>query len=159
MYEHLKHAYLLSGIHEGSVKSCRIGKIYVKIGDVMTLTENINEDYVNGDNVIIHQIRDGNEVEITKDNPQNNIIIDVNKLLPYNFITCHKAQGRTIPKIILIIDDLFEITMLYTAITRALDDVKFIQFKNKLPQTFNDDLNAFKIMRDVIYHKDDEDVN
>ena len=149
MYEHLKCAYLLSNINEGITKTCKIGKIKIKVNDKMTLMENISTEFVNGDIVIIDEILNDNDVAINKNGMK--LIIDVNKLLPYNFITCHKAQGRTIPKIIVILDDLFEITMLYTAITRAKEDVKFVQFKQNLPQTFKDDLNAFKIMRDVIY--------
>ena len=38
--------------------------------------------------------------------------------------------------------------MLYTAITRASEDVKFIKFKH-LPD--KSDIEAFKIMRNVIY--------
>ena len=149
MYEHLKRAYLLSNINEGIIKTCKIGKIKVKVNDKMTLMENISTEFVNGDTVTIDEILNDNDVAINKNGMK--LIINVNKLLPYNFITCHKAQGRTIPKIIVILDDLFEITMLYTAITRAKEDVKFVQFKQNLPQTFKDDLNAFKIMRDVIY--------
>ena len=149
MYEHLKRAYLLSNINEGIIKTCKIGKIKVKVNDKMTLMENISTEFVNGDTVTIDEILNDNDVAINKNGMK--LIINVNKLLPYNFITCHKAQGRTIPKIIVILDDLFEITMLYTAITRAKEDVKFVQFKQNLPKTFKDDLNAFKIMRDVIY--------
>jgi len=149
MYEHLKHAYLMSNISEGILKNCKIGKIRIKVNDKMTLMENINSEFVNGDIVTVSNILDDNDVELDKNGLK--LIINVNKLLPYNFITCHKAQGRTIPKVIVILDDLFEITMLYTAITRAKEDVKFVQFKQNLPKTFKDDLNAFKIMRDVIY--------
>ena len=225
-YEYLAQAYLyydpyLPNQSDSEFKTTKIGKIKMNIGDKMVLLENLDDEFVNGDEVFIKNVNlnNQNEVEIVKimnqndinvnesklndvnvnelklddikindvsvnelkindvnvselklndvnvnelkiNQQQNNINININqqqntrivntsKLLPYNFITCHKAQGRTIPKVLLILDDLFEITMLYTAITRARDDVKFIKFKH-LPN--KDDINAFKIMRDIIYH-------
>ena len=45
--------------------------------------------------------------------------------------------------------------MLYTAITRAKDDIKFIKFKHLPNKT---DIEAFKIMRDVIYKLPNEKI-
>ena len=212
-YEYLAQAYLyydpyLPNQLDSEFKTTKIGKIKMNIGDKMVLLENLDDEFVNGDEVFIKNVNlnNQNEVEIAKimnqndtnelklnninvselklndvkinelkinninvgelklndvnvnelkinelkiNQQQNTRIVNTSKLLPYNFITCHKAQGRTIPKVLLILDDLFEITMLYTAITRARDDVKFIKFKH-LPN--KDDINAFKIMRDIIYH-------
>lgn len=53
------------------------------------------------------------------------------KLLPEFLITAHKSQGLTIPKIIVCTDDLFDVSMLYTMITRASQDVLF--FSNLKP--------------------------
>ena len=206
MYSLLERAYMYTnpyvsernGIQfQNELRNTRIGKIKMSEGDRLVLIENLDGEYVNGDEVFVKSLLDDNDVEIFKkssdqikdDKMQNdkiegsenihdkieNIpdktektlfqipdkletsdeiktkntrIVNATKLLPYNFITCHKAQGRTIPKVLLILDDLFEITMLYTAITRARDDVKFIKFKHLPNKT---DIDAFKIMRDVIY--------
>lgn len=174
MYSLLARAYLYTNpvVREGDVlKNTRIGKVKFNVGDRLVLLENLDSEFVNGDEVVVKSvdgIKDemfhenveqslGNEIEIMKVNEKldeserkcgNSRIVDANKVLPYNFITCHKAQGRTIPKVLLILDDLFEITMLYTAITRASEDIKFIKFDHWPSKT---DINAFKIMRDVIY--------
>ena len=174
-YSLLEQAYIYTNPIVGEnefnkLKNTRIGKIKIDVADKLVLLENLDNEFVNGDEVIVKSlIENGNEIEIIKNYPSdsiednfsntfgnelskhaiyNNRIVDANKILPYNFITCHKAQGRTIPKVLLILDDLFEITMLYTAITRARDDIKFIKFKH-LPS--KSDIEAFKIMRDVIY--------
>ena len=47
------------------------------------------------------------------------------KILPEFLITAHKSQGLTIPKVIVCTDNLFDVSMLYTMITRASEDVKF----------------------------------
>jgi hypothetical protein len=107
-----------------------------------------DEDLNENENENSNLNENGNENKTTR-------IVNCNKILPYNFITCHKAQGRTIPKVLLILDDLFEITMLYTAITRARDDIKFIKFKHLPNKT---DIEAFKIMRDVIYKLPNEKI-
>jgi len=189
MYKHLEMAYTFAIPQnkikgDGYIYKTKIGNIKISKGDRFILNENVDIDFVNGDEVeIINLLDTENKVEIrkyvnkdknssensfrneksvdatsarndnlNKDNEINekdvSIVIPASKLIPYNFITCHKAQGKTIPKVLLILDDLFEITMLYTAITRASEDVKFIKFKY-LPD--KSDIEAFKIMRNVIY--------
>lgn len=49
-------------------------------------------------------------------------------VIPKCLITIHKSQGQTIDNVIVCIDDLFDMCMLYTAITRARTDVKFYTF-------------------------------
>ena len=156
MYKHLETAYTF-GVPEnkiedeiGVIYKTKIGNIKILPGDKFVLLENIDVEFVNGDEVKIVNVFDKNKVEITKLEGGITTITQASKLIPYNFITCHKAQGRTIDKVLLILDDLFEITMLYTAITRAKTDIKFIKF-NHLPN--KDDIEAFKIMRDIIYKK------
>lgn len=111
------------------------------------LNENMSNDYVNGDVVKVVEILNEGQCMIKKGELEP-IMINMNVLLPFNFITVHKSQGRTYDKVLIILDDLFEITMLYTAITRARDDVRFIKIKH-LPN--KEDIEAFKVMRDCIY--------
>ena len=156
MYKYLELAYnfAISEVDNKdlNIKKTKIGRIIINKNDKLVLMDNISENFVNGDEVYVKDIKKHNEIEVCKINDNESIIIDAYKVLPYNFITCHKAQGRSIPKVLLILDDLFEITMLYTAITRAKEDIKFIKFNN-CPEI--SDINAFKIMRDVIYKKND----
>ena len=52
------------------------------------------------------------------------------KLLPEFLITAHKSQGLTIPNVIVCTDNLFDISMLYTMITRASKSVLFFSNTN-----------------------------
>lgn len=213
MYCLLEQAYMyvnpvINENEHNKLKNTKIGKVKIDVGDKLVLLENLDSEFVNGDEVIVKSLLDENDIEIIKNEnlnenkeliqdkynldktlineneiikSNNNLhkistnedklkfkyeneilksecksrIINCNKILPYNFITCHKAQGRTIPKVLLILDDLFEITMLYTAITRARDDIKFIKFKHLPSKT---DISSFKIMRDVIYKLPNENI-
>ena len=72
-------------------------------------------------------------------------------LLPPNFITVHKAQGLSLDKVLVILDDMFEITMLYTAITRAITDVKFVAL-NKIPtKKMNLYNKSFNTLKSILY--------
>lgn len=44
---------------------------------------------------------------------------------PENIFTIHKAQGYTIDNVLICIDNMFELTMMYTAITRAANAIAF----------------------------------
>ena len=46
-------------------------------------------------------------------------------IAPYNLITFHRSQGKSIENVIICIDDIFDLGMLYTGITRAVENVKF----------------------------------
>ena len=47
-------------------------------------------------------------------------------LLPMNLLTAHKAQGMGFKHVMIVLDDLFDISMLYTMISRAMHECKFI---------------------------------
>jgi hypothetical protein len=46
-------------------------------------------------------------------------------VMPSNFLTVHKSQGRNIENVIACIDDLFGFSMFYTQITRAMKNLHF----------------------------------
>ena len=151
MYQHLKKCYsIFSDKLPSSLNYIytKLGKTYFNENDKCILIENINSTFVNGDEVIINKIIEHDKIQIS-DNLGNITIIESSKVLPINFITCHKSQGKSIDKIVVILDDLFEITMLYTAITRAKSDVKFYKFNN---QPSIAEINAFVKMRNIIYN-------
>lgn len=54
-----------------------------------------------------------------------NLKLDKLPILPLNFITAHKAQGNSYDKVVCILDDHFDISILYTMISRARLNVKF----------------------------------
>lgn len=64
-------------------------------------------------------------------------------LLPKNFITAHKSQGLTIDNVIICLDELFDISMLYTMITRAKNDIKFFTFTT-IDENVYEKINMFK---------------
>lgn len=155
-YKYLKSIYQLVN-HFNSVNqlfNTKIGTINISIGMKLVLITNIDNDYLNGDLVQVIQTKCSDNTVIVKhyddSTTETAIEIDAINVLPYNYITCHKAQGKSINNIILVLDEMFEITMLYTAITRARYDVKFICFdQSNKPKDY--ELKAFKLLRDVIY--------
>jgi ATP-dependent exoDNAse (exonuclease V) alpha subunit len=153
-YEHLQKIYenINHTKYEYNIKS-DIGKLYFNFGDKIILTKNINKDFVNGDHVQIELIN--NTLLIHNDDKIYNFPYNSNEkypFLPLNFITIHKAQGLSLDKVIIVLDDMFEITMLYTAITRAINDVKFYINKDidiKKMKLYN---KSFNILRNIIYN-------
>lgn len=133
----------------------RIGKVKISQNNYL-LTENINEEFHNGDIVKVVSYEPNNIIgdvlKIEKDN--KTLYLKKNEyrvfdILPDNYITIHYAQGRGYKNVIMCIDDLFEIGMLYTGITRAIENIKFISFKNI--NTVVDIVRRFKILKLNIY--------
>lgn len=118
------------------------------------LTENIDSNFSNGDVIKIVDVCD-DCIEISKENQKLNIkpnSENVYPLMPLNFYTVHKAQGKTFEKIVVILDDMFELSMLYTAITRAKDDVKFVCFnQEKAFKEIKEQNKAFNLLKQIVY--------
>lgn len=135
----------------------RVGIVKVSNVDSYILTENMNEIFHNGDEVKVlsHEpdnilgnvikIQKGNETMYLKENEYG--IFDI---LPIDYITIHYAQGRGYDKVCLCVDDLFELGMLYTGITRAREDIKFVSFKGI--EDMKNITRPFNIMKDNIYN-------
>lgn len=49
---------------------------------------------------------------------------------PIFLLTIHKSQGKTIDNVIVCVDDMFDISMMYTAITRAKNNLLFFSKEN-----------------------------
>ena len=144
----------LAAINSIIIKDSSIPQIKTKIGNSsinqdFILLKNINKSYHNGD---IIRINEKYEIEGTE------IVITPNDIIPANLSTIHKSQGRTIKNIIVVLDNLFEITMLYTAITRAQNDVKLLLLSDE-NKPKDSDISAFKIMRDYIYSENQNNVS
>lgn len=137
-YKYLKMLYGITKIKSDDeiMVNCKIGEIFIKNGDVLVANENIPDmDLVNGEEYMIKDV--------------NNELLNFNikKFLPYNYLTIHKSQGKTLNKILLCINDLFEISMLYTALTRAKTDIKLICFGAVKKQ----DNNLFNVLNEILY--------
>lgn len=143
-YRYLKTLYSVSNIMKDDEKcvNCKIGEIFIKNGDILVANENIEDmDLVNGEEYIIENVDD----EL--------LMFNIKKFLPYNYLTIHKSQGKTLDKIVVCIDDLFEISMFYTALTRAKTDIKLICLGSieKDIEKITDNNVLFNILNNVLY--------
>lgn len=128
-----------------------LGLTNIEIGQKFILTKNINSKFNNGDEIQIISIT---KEKITIGNKFGMYDFEKNEtipIIPTNLITIHRSQGLTLDKIIIILDDLFEITMLYTAITRAKEDVLFYVFDRKKINLLKKYNSAFKSLKKIIY--------
>jgi hypothetical protein len=58
----------------------------------------------------------------------NDTLCSIHQIIPHGFYSFHKSQGLSYDKVALCIDDIWENTMIYTAITRARNDIKIFSF-------------------------------
>lgn len=143
-YKYLKTLYSVSNIMKDDEKcvNCKIGEIFIKNGDILVANENIEDmELVNGEEYTIKNVDD----EL--------LMFNIKKFLPYNYLTIHKSQGKTLDKIVVCIDDLFEISMFYTALTRAKTDIKLICLGSieKEIEKIKDNNVLFNILNNVLY--------
>ena len=118
---------------ENSVKTkCGLCNKYQKF----MLCETLKKSLVNG------QIVDYDDVK------------DVKSILPLNMNTCFKSQGQSYDKVIVILDDLFDISMMYTMISRARLNVKFYicsMDSDKVKSEVTSNNKCLKIIKSIIY--------
>lgn len=86
---------------------------------------------------------DKRTIVLTAEDEEKLELNDEISLLPEYLITAHKSQGMSIDKIIVCLDDLFDISMLYTMITRARSSVVFFAFKRPDEQLY-ENIETFK---------------
>ena len=151
------------------------GYTHLHIYNGMTLvidSTNPRKQYINGEEVIFNDLVDGvmkcrrcdgTELmlcPISPDGNNTNTDFGYYPVTPANLLTVHKSQGRTIDKVIVVIDDMFELSMMYTALTRAKSDIKLctnrksnaerlkMLFKSAKVESFKDlDLLASKCVK------------
>ena len=114
-----KDLYLYPGMSIISCDTDEKNKKYIN-GEELTFTGNIENDClkcINGFNevVYVHKIKEIDKVNSNEFFP----------ICPSFLMTIHKSQGRTLNNVIVCIDDLFDMCMMYTAITRAKDNLLF----------------------------------
>lgn len=130
----------------------KLGETFYNIGDKFILTKNICKGLQNGDLITIEEEE---QFKYNKQLFQLEIEDGELPILPNNFISIHKAQGRGYDNIVVIVDELFEFTMLYTAITRARENVMFISLSkdlDKVKSKIEKSNDAFKILKQLIYN-------
>lgn len=145
---------------EKSIKT-RIGFIEYDDEKKYILTRNLTKMF-NGDDVKIIQVDEdfiklsnGTDTEELKKNEgsKNPAAAGYFDILPYNYLTIHYAQGRGFKNVCLCVDDMFEIAMLYTGITRAKENIYFITLKDNEIVDVSDLTRPFNLMRENIYPK------
>ena len=134
----LKHLYLYSGMQiittETSTKKNNSGDPLYINGETLTFTGNIEDDMLrcineNGEIIYIPK-----SIFKAKDQAIPQEYYPINPAFMYSI---HKSQGKSIDKVIVCIDELFDMSMLYTAITRARKDVLFYTIEqNKIDILF-----------------------
>lgn len=124
-----------------------------------------NDNFVNGELLRINGIDMTNStIGVVKVNSTNRtyiiepIVVKGDKFVkqypfvPAHMLTVHRSQGMSIDNIVVCVDNMFEPTMLYTAITRARNDVKLYQL-NK--HHYNDPVhyNTFRLIERYLQSK------
>ena len=123
-------------------------KLYLYENQELIITENTKQ-YYNGQRVYFadyNQHEDSIYVKTDKGEILKVVKIMYDfPLIPSNLLTIHKSQGVTLDYVILCINDLFDASMLYTALTRAR---KEIYFYTRNEQTYEEKV---KILFDNAY--------
>lgn len=104
---------------DGTHTSTHSRKTYIN-GEELTFTGNIENNCLkclnrNHEYVYVHKIK-----EVDKPNSE-----EFYPICPAFLMTIHKSQGRTLDNVIVCIDELFDVSMMYTAITRAKNKLLF----------------------------------
>lgn len=89
-------------------------------GEVLTFVSHSETNLLcrNSNGVLVNVVKDYDDEDIHKSTPFYPVI-------PYYMMSIHKSQGRTLKNVVIGIDNMFDISMLYTAITRASENVYF----------------------------------
>ena len=106
-------------------------QLYLKEGESYRILET-NDNFYNGEIVELKNIFEG-YIRLGKSNGEcitvgmNN---DVYNIGPINYITIHKSQGLSVDHVVLCVDNLFNIAMLYTGMTRCVKSLLFYSKEN-----------------------------
>ena len=106
-------------------------KRYVN-GDILTFTGNFENDKMkclneNNEYVYVSKIK---EVDKTKSE-------EFYPVCPSFLLTIHKSQGKTIDNVIVCVDEMFDVSMMYTAITRAKENLIFYSKEVEREKRYN----------------------
>lgn len=138
-----------------------------------TKKSNNEPEYYNGEYVTFTGNMECNNTQLKCINSNNEIIYVKQELdtsipglhkyfpvIPAQLISIHKSQGQSIDNIVVCIDELFDMSMLYTAITRSRNDVVFYtkEYGNKKIERLFEAayIDDFKQLSAVINHLNDK---
>ena len=114
-------------------------RLYLLPGMNIIACTTVKNEYINGQELIFTGNIEAQGLKCI--NPLTKEIIYIHKtpdnfgnmyypITPANLLTVHKSQGRTINKVIVCIDEMFDVSMLYTAITRAKEHLVFYSIQS-----------------------------
>ena len=109
-------------------------RLYLTPGMAIIACQTVKNEYINGQELIFTGNEEAQGLKCI--DPMTNEIIYIHKvrdsidssyypISPAFLLSVHKAQGRSIDKVIVCIDEMFDISMLYTAVTRARNNLVF----------------------------------
>lgn len=153
----LKKVYNMTNHPGVIVLNSDIGLLNLKFKESVMLTRNLNKDFVNGDLVKVINAKTIVNLKETKtynfECDEEFMLTKKLPILPSNYLTIHKSQGLGFDKVIIVLDDLFEISMLYTALTRAKKEIKFLFFDRTQIDSLKRNCEAFKKLELLVYPK------
>ena len=109
-------------------------RLYLLPNSGIITCQTVKGEYINGQELIFTGEEDPSGLKCI--NPQTEEIVHVHKdtdkfgheyypITPAYLLSVHKSQGRSIDKVIVCVDGMFDISMLYTAITRTKTKLMF----------------------------------
>lgn len=113
--------------------------LYLYSGLKLVICKTVKDKYINGQEVIFTGSMLGSDLKCIDILTNQEIIVKKTSdefgnlyypVSPLYLLTVHKSQGRTIKNVIVCIDEIFDMCMLYTAITRAKENLKFYTICN-----------------------------
>jgi hypothetical protein len=136
----------------GNDAICPFRILHLRVGQEVLCIGNDKDRYYNGETLILTRLQP--TICARKADSRVELSFPLSCNLPFtptNLLTVHRAQGRTIPRVIVCIEDMFEITMLYTAITRASEDCLFYSATAATIPIVAPDIAAFTELRAMVY--------
>ena len=133
--------------------------IYVKNINDFTFTIKQHDKLIWIGESLKSQIPNGSVLEVEEISPDGIKIIHPKTLLtedqykytqPLKYMVIHRSQGLTLPHVCIIVDKLFEPSLMYTALTRASKSFRLVSIDWK-KEEFEKSLNTLKFIHDLIY--------
>ena len=117
--------------------------VYIPLSYVSTYTNLKSEDKHRFNRMVDEIIFNKRYVQQLYENSNDKLQMTLRSafypIAPNNIITFHRSQGKTIENVIICIDNTFDVGMIYTGITRAVNNVMFYTKYNDKLQNNKDD--------------------